>query len=183
MIHLTKRERRLGIGLLTVGVVWGLYGFVFEPTQDRMHTLQRVIPEKQEELHQVGSLRDEYLSLRGDVDQVRARMAAQDADFQLSSFIEGLIEKQKLNPFLTKMDSDMLPSQPGYTETLVTIDLEGIDLTQLVRFLETLESSDALAQVDTLHIHKDPTNPMRLNAIIQIHNTRLAAASGHEDLT
>ena len=183
MIQLTRRERRLGIGLLTVGAVLALYGFVLEPMQNRMRTLQRVIPERQEELQQVRSLSEQYRSLRKDVEHVRARMAAQDTNFQLLPFLEGLIEKQQLMPFLVKMDGDTLPSQPGYSETLVTIDLEGIALAQLVRFLETLEASDALAQVDTLHIHKDPANPMRLNATVQIHNSRLATTSTAEDVT
>lgn len=183
MIQLTKRERRLGIGLLTAGVVWALYGFAFEPMRDRLRTLQRVIPEKQEELQQVRSLSDQYSALRRDVEHVRARMAAQDTDFQLLPFLEGLIEEQQLVPFLAKIKPDTLPSQSGYSETLVTIDLEGIALTQLVRFLETLEASDALTQVDTLHIRKNPASPMRLNATVQIHNSRLATPSATEDVT
>jgi type II secretory pathway component PulM len=172
MIQLTRRERRLGIGMLAVGLAWSLYGFILEPMQDRIETLRRVIPEKQSELREVRALSDRYLALRRNVDNLHARMTAQDSDFQLLPFLEALIEQQQLTPVAT-MERDTISSQPGYTETLVEIDLADVTLQQLINFLQAVETSGALAHVSSLHIRRSPANDMRLKSTIQIRSPRL----------
>lgn len=161
--------------MLAVGALWTLYGFVIEPMQDRIRTLQRVIPEKHSELRDVRMLSNKYLALRQNVDDVRARMAAQDSDFQLLPFLEALIEQHQLTPYVATMERDTLSSQPGHTETRVEIGMEGITLRQLVGFLEAVETSGVLAHVGSLYIRKAPEDRMQLNTTIQIHSPRLRA--------
>jgi len=159
--------------MLAVGTILILYGFVIEPMQDRIRTLQRVIPERQSELREVQTLSGKYLALRQDVDDVQARMAEQDSGFQLLPFLEALIEQHQLTSYVATMERDTLSSQPGYSETQVEIGLEGITLQQLVGFLEAVETSGVLAHVGNLYIHKAPGNGMRLNSTIQINSPRL----------
>lgn len=160
--------------MIAVGVVWALYGFVVEPMQDRIRTLQRIIPEKQSESREVQAASTRYIALRQEVENMQRRMAEQDSDFQLLPFLEALIEQHQLTPYVVTMERDTGPSQPGYSETLVEIGLEGIALRPLVRFLEAVETSRVLAQVGSLYIRKDPENTTRLNSTIQIHSPRLA---------
>jgi len=173
MIQLTRRERRLGIGMLAVGAVWSLYGFVIQPMRDRIDTLERIIPEKRSELHQVRDLSNTYLTLQRQIEATEARMAAQDSDFQLLPFLEALLEQHELTSYVATMKRDTVPAQPGYSETVVEIGLEGITLNQLVRFLEAVEKSGVLAQVGTLHVHKAAEGAARLNSTIQIHSPRV----------
>jgi UTP-glucose-1-phosphate uridylyltransferase len=182
MIQLTRRERRLGIGMIAVGAVWSLYGFVIQPVRDRIDTLRRIIPEKQNELREVQTLSDTYVSLRQEIETMQNRMADQDSDFQLLPFLEALIEQHQLTPYVVTMKRDTLPSQPGYSETLVEIGLEGIALKQLVNFLEAVETSGVLAQVGTLHIRKDAGDRMLLSSTIQIHSPRLSHNAVAADL-
>jgi len=172
MIQLTRRERRLGIGMIAVGVVWSLYGFVIQPMRDRIDTLRRIIPEKRSELYQVQDLSHTYLTLQRQIEATEARMAAQDSDFQLLPFLEALIKQHQLTPFVATMKPLTVPSQPGYSETLVEIGLEDITLSQLVRFLEAVETSEVLARVSTLHIHRAAEDAARLDSTIQIHCPR-----------
>jgi hypothetical protein len=173
MMQLTRRERRLGIGMIAVGAVWSLYGFVLQPMRDRIDTLRRIIPEKRSELREVQALSDRYLTLRQDVEATQARVAAQDSDFQLLPFLESLIEQHQLTPYVATMKPDTLTPQPGYSETVVEIGLEGIALGQLVRFLEAVETSGVLAQVGTLHIRKSAQSTTQLNSTIQISSPRV----------
>jgi len=168
--------------MLAAGVAWSLYGFVIEPMQDRIHTLRRVIPEKQNELREVRALSDRYLALHRTVDNLRARMTEQDSDFQLLPFLEALIEQQGLTPVAT-MERDTISSQPGYTETLVEIDLADITLQQLLDFLQAVETSGALAHVSSLHIRRSPADKMHLQSTIQIRSPRLDSDAVVADAT
>lgn len=159
--------------MVAVGALWSLYGFVIHPMRDRIDTLQRIIPEKRSELYQVQDLSRCYLTLQREVEATRARMAAQDSDFQLLPFLEALIEQHRLTPYVVTMKPLTAPSQPGYSETLVEIGLEGITLSQLVGFLEAVETSEVLARVGVLHIHKAAEGAALLNSTVQIHSPRI----------
>ncbi len=175
MIHLTKRERKLGIGMAAFVAVWAVYGFAVKPTQDRIRTLERIIPEKQSELEQVRDKSAEYVTLRREFETIQAQIAEQDPTFQLLPFVETLVEQHNLTEHLGVMKQDPVQSQPGYTETSVTIDLTGISLAQLVRFLQAVQDSEVVAQVGTLHIRKDRAQEGMLASTMQIVSPRLAA--------
>jgi len=173
MIQLTRRERRLGIGMIAVAAVLALYGFVIEPMRSRIQTLERILPEKRDELREVQASSAEYVALRRARQSVEARIAEQDSDLQLLPLLESLVEQHKLTPHLLTMERDTVVSQPGYSETIVEIGLEGIALGQLVHFLEALETSAVVAQVGSLYIRKDAKDETRLTSTLQIHSPRL----------
>ena len=183
MVQLTRRERQLGIGMMVVGTLWALYGFAIEPMRDRIRTLQRVIPEKQNELREVQARSAKYLALRQDVENVQARMAEQDPNFQLQPFLLALIEQHKLSSHMAVMERNTQPSQPGYSETVVEIGLEGITLRQLVDFLQAVETSGVMARIGGLEVRKDGGKATGLNATVQIHSTRLSHNAVAADLS
>ncbi|MBN1361754.1 MAG: type II secretion system protein M [Sedimentisphaerales bacterium] len=162
----------MGIGALAIIAVWALYGFAIKPTQERIRTLERIIPDKQTELAQLRDKSAEYLTLRREFEDIQRRIADQDPTFELLSFLESLIARHRLDAHLGGMKGDPAPAQPGYAETSVTIELKGVSLAQLVRFLAAVESAEVVARVDTLHIRKDPNNSALLASTIQIVNPR-----------
>lgn len=168
--------------MAAVGIVWAIYGFVIEPMQDRIHTLQRVIPERQSQLQDIQALSSRYVRLRQGIEDARTRMAEQDANFQLLPFLESLIEHHGLTPYVVTMERDTPFSQPGYSETVVDIRLEGIGLKQLVEFLDAVETSEVLAHIGSLDIRKDATNEAVLNSRIQIRSPRLSQSTVAADL-
>ena len=163
----------MAIGMVAVGIVWGLYGFIIQPTRNRIETLQRLIPEKQEELRSMQARSAEYLALRRASESLESRIARQDADFQLLPFLESLIEQHQLSDNLITMEPETLSAQHGYSETIVEIGLEGVALRQLVDFLEAIETSDVMAQIGSLYIRKDAQDATRLTSTLQIHCPRV----------
>jgi hypothetical protein len=161
------------MGMVAVVVVWTVYGFVIDPVRDRIQTLQRIIPAKQAELQEIRAKSERYIRLKKELENARQRMARQDPDFQLLPFLEALIERHQLTPYLVTMEPDTPLSQPGYAETVVDIGLEGIRLRQLVEFLDIVETSGALIHIGSLYIRKDATNEALLSATIQIRNPQL----------
>ena len=158
--------------MIAVGAVWAIYSLVIEPVQSRIETLHRVIPEKQDELREIQACSTEYMALRRARRNVEARIAKQDADFQLLPFLESLIEQHKLTEHLVTMEDDALSAQPGYSETIVEIGLEGVALGQLVDFLKAVETSGVIAQIGSLYIRKNAKNETRLTSTLQIHSPR-----------
>ncbi len=162
--------------MAAVIVVWALYGFAVKPAQERIHTLERIIPEKQSELEQLRSRSAEYLALQQEFESIQARIADQDPEFELLPFLEALIEQHQLTE-RGSMKQDATPSQQGYAETSVTIELKDVSLAQIVRFLADVERSHVVAQVGTLHIRKDPTHENMLASTVQIVSPRPAAGA------
>jgi type II secretory pathway component PulM len=181
MVNLTRREKKLGIGVTAVVVVWAVYGLAIEPAQDRIRLLERIIPQKQNELVEVQAKSAEYAALRSEFEDIQARIAQQDPAFELLPFLESLVERHRLGEHVVTMEQDPLQPQEGYAETSVTIDLKGVSLSQLVDFLNAIESSPVVAQVGSLHIRKDLTDEGTLASTMQIVSPRLMQTSGAGD--
>ncbi len=174
MIQVTRRERLLALGLAAVLALWALHALALKPTRERIHTLQRVIPEKQVQLRELHAQCVEYLALQKAAQKLQAKLASQDTNFQLLPFLEATAAQHRLTSHVVTMQQeDIAPSGPGYCETVVTMDLHEISLKQLVDFLVAVESSPAVIQVGSLHIRKDPTNEALLDITIGIYSPRL----------
>lgn len=168
MIQITSRERRLAIGLTAVIGVWGLYTLAIRPARERVRTLQRVLPEKQAQLQDLLAKCAEYTALQNDLGQLQAKMAAQEADFQFLPFLETMIARHRLDRHVVAMQRDIMELQPGYSEVVVTVELQDISLKQLVDFLSAVEASRAVTRVGSLHIRKDPTNEALIDSTVAI---------------
>jgi type II secretory pathway component PulM len=170
MIALTKRERVLASGLaVAVGAV-ALYASVIRPTAHRIETLERVIPEKQRELHALEDKSVEYLALCKEYTDLRTKAAAQDPNFQLLPYLEKLIDRHGLTRSVTTIAPHVVDLQPDYSETIVQIELEGVSLKQLVGLLEEIETSEVCTRIGSLHIRKDAADETLLDSAIEIHS-------------
>lgn len=167
-MQFTRREQLLALGLTAAIAVWGLYALAIKPTRARIRTLQRVIPERQAELRQLRAKSAEYLALQKKSQELRAKLASQSPDFQLLPFLETVIERHKLTSHVVTMQ----PPQAGYSEVVVTLELQDIPYRQLVDFLVAVESSEAVIQVGSLHIRKDSTNELLVDATVGIYSPR-----------
>lgn len=179
MVHLTQREKRLGMAMAAVIAVWAVYGLAVKPAQERIATLQRVIPEKQADLSRLQEAGAQYIALQQDVQAAQTRIARQDESFELTPFLEGLISRHQLDTHLAHMDSESAPSQAGYAETAVTIEFEAITLRQLLVFLEAVENSDAVTRIASLQVRQDRTQEGTLAATVRIVNPRRQANSSN----
>lgn len=174
MIRLTRRERLFAVMMIGVIIVWSLYALAVKPTRDRIRTLERVVPEKQDELREVQASSAEYVALHRGFEQTRAKIAAQDRDFQLPRYLETLFDKHKLSKNVTTMTPNTLHLQPDYSETIVEVELTDISLEQLTDLLKTLETAEVFVQIGRLHIWRNSGNEALLNATVEIHSPRLS---------
>ena len=92
MVRLTKREQQFAIILTALILVSTVYGLAIRPARQRIATLERIFPEKEQELGQVETQSREYLALRREFAAAQSREAQQDPNFELPSFLESAID-------------------------------------------------------------------------------------------
>ena len=155
-----------------VACCWALYALAVKPARDRIRTLQRIVPEKQAQVHQLQALSAQYTALRNGLTQRQTKTAAPGPDFQLLPFLESLIERQKLTKNMVTMEPDTRQLQLGDGEA-VTIELRDISLRQLIDFLSAIQTSESAVRVGSLHIRKNPNNETRLDSTVGISSPRL----------
>ncbi len=168
MIRLTNRERRLVIGLIIFVGLCALFIFGIRPVLERIETLARVIPEKQEELQELRVKSDEYLVLRTNLDDLEREIASEEKKFELLTFLEAIITELHLGKEVAAMKQETLQLNSNYCEVIVETKLENVTLKQLVEFILKTVDSNHLLQIKTLYVKKNTTSPYLLNAAIQI---------------
>jgi general secretion pathway protein M len=173
MIRLTRREKTLAVALAVFAGGWGVFALAVKPTLERTRTLRRVISEKQGELEKLRTVSNEYISLRDNLDDVRAKVALQEQGFELLPFLETMIQENGLAKKVGTMKQRVLPLGSNHSETVVEVRLENLTLKQLVDFLREVESSEVLARTKSLYIKKNLTNAEMLDSVIEIHNPKL----------
>ncbi len=173
MISLTRREKLLALALAIFAGACLLFAFAIKPALARTRTLRRVISEKQDELGKLRATSSEYIFLRDSLDNVRAKVASQDKEFELLPFLESLIREHGLAKKVATMKQQVLNLGPGHSEIIVEVKLENLTLKQLVDFLRKVESSHLLARTKSLYIKKNLTNTEMLDSVIEIHNPKL----------
>ncbi len=168
MVRLTKREQQFAMILAAFVLVWVVYGVAIRPARQRMATLQRIIPEKEQELEQVQTQSRQYVALRREFAETQSRLARQDPNFELPSFLESVIDQHHLAARLVDMQRNTLQSPTGRTQTAVEINFGNIRLGELIDFLRALDESDAPTSIGYLHIRHSESRPAGLDATVQV---------------
>jgi len=173
MIRLTQREKLLVAALVIFVGASALFTFAVKPAIERIETLNRIVPEKQEELLKLRARSNEYILLRDNLDNLRTKMASQEKGFELLPFLESLIRELGLAKKVATMKQRVSELGPSYYETIVEIRLENLTFRQLVDFLWKVESSKVLAKIKTIYIKKNPADTDLLDSVVEIHNAKL----------
>jgi type II secretory pathway component PulM len=169
MIQITRRERLLSLGAAAVIAVWAVNALALRPARERIRTLQRVLPEQQAELRDLQARSVEYHTLQRRFQQLQAKLASQSADFQLLPFLEKMIDQHKLTRNAT-MQPQTLQPRPDYSQVVVSVELREVSLEQLVNFLAAVESADAVVQIGSLRIQRNPVNEMLVDSTVGIYS-------------
>ncbi len=160
--------------LMIALAVWASYSLVLQPARDRIQTLRRIIPEKQAQLRDLQAKSAEYAALKRDLDLRRVDPASQDPDFQLEPFLEATVERHELSKHATMGGRDPLQPQPDHGEAVVTIELRGVSLTQIVEFLRDVDTPRAAVHIGSWQLRKASNNEGQLDFVIEISSPKLS---------
>jgi type II secretory pathway component PulM len=155
-------------GLAAFIAIVAFVGLGVAPAVARIHTLNRVLPEKQKMLQDLKTKSKEYLALRAGLDKLGNQTAIGGEEFELAAFLESMTNELGMAKKVAQMKRQMLQPDSKYSEAIVEVNLENIMLKQLVEFLLKAKSSGHFLQVKNLYIEKSITDPTLLDAVIQI---------------
>jgi type II secretory pathway component PulM len=168
MVQLTKREQRFAIVMAAFITVWVIYGLAIRPARQRIATLERIIPEKELELGEVQAKSREYRALRREFAETQSRLARQDPNFELPSFLESVVDQHHLAARMANMQRSILQSPSGQAQTAVEISFDNIGLAEMITFLRAIDESDAPTTVGFLHIYRREGRATGLDAMVRI---------------
>jgi hypothetical protein len=183
-MRLTRREYGLAAGVVVITAAWALYAWGLSPTLERIETLKRVIPEKQNELNQLRVMAGEYTSMRENLETLRAKIASQEKTFELLPFVESIVEQCNLTQNVKTMTQAAARPEPeaDVQEVVVEIEMENVTLRQLCEFIEKIQSPSILASVKRLTIKKNLTNPNLLDSGMEVRHLRPNPADTPEEV-
>ncbi|OHB77677.1 MAG: hypothetical protein A2Z25_20390 [Planctomycetes bacterium RBG_16_55_9] len=160
-------------GIVVLTTAWALFAFGVTPALERLATLKRVIPEKQNELERLRMEAHEYASLRQAVEDIRTKIASQEKTVGLLPFVESLVAECDLTQNVTTMRQVPTQSTTDYQEIVLEIEMKNVTLRQLCEFIEKIQTPKLLASIRRLTINKNSANPKLVDSNVEVHNFKL----------
>jgi type II secretory pathway component PulM len=164
----------LTAGLAIFIASWSLFTVAVKPALARIETLDRVIPENQQELEKVRAISEKYILLSSRLDNLHTNIASQKETIELLPFLESLIDECGLARNLETMKRDVLQIDSNYSETIVEVRLESLSLGELVDFLHKVKSSQVRARIKSIYIKRNMANKNLIDSVVEIHNANLS---------
>jgi type II secretory pathway component PulM len=173
-MQITRREKLLAVALGIFVSVWSLFAFAVNPARDRIETLNRLIPEKQNELRKLQAKSSEYIFLQDSISRLRTKIADQQDSFQLLPFLETLIRQSGLEKKVVSMKQQVMLLDKQYSQTIVEVRLQNLTLSQLIDLLRKVESSDVLAKTKMLSIKRNAIDTGLLDSAFEVYSAQLS---------
>ncbi len=166
-MRLTARERILimgGAGLLGALLFFQLTVY---PAYKRSQDLDRLIPQKEQDLRELRRLTKEYDSLKELRTALIQKVPVRERNLPPLSKLEGLIERSGIRQNIRSIKPS--PGAAGAAEAMtVEILLEKADLRQLTRFLYEAQSFPGGFRIIRLGIKPRYTTPKYLDLSLQM---------------
>jgi len=172
-MRLTRREYWLSAGLVAFIAAWAFYAIGVDPALERIETLNRVIPEMQNDLEKLRTKAGEYTAMNDAIEDLRTKIASQEETFELLPYAESLVQECGLAKNLVTMKQQTSQLETNCHETVVEVQMENLTLRQIFDFLQKIQSSKVLARTKTLYIKKNLKNADLLDSVIEIRNLKL----------
>jgi len=162
MTGLRPRERVLAIGLTALAAGLGVYGWVIRPAIARVHTLQRVIPEKQHELRELADKTRQVAILASRLAVVRQALDSQPA-VEILPAVESVLGKLGLQTHLTSLKEQTAELDVREGQAVVEVTLQKLSLKQVLDFLQAVQTAIPSVRVSSIHLSRHPQDPGLLN--------------------
>ncbi len=165
---LDKREKKaLTAGVLFL-VCFALFHFALSPLLQARQQTAKVLIKKEEELKQIRLLQEEYRKLQHQAVDIQGRLQQRNPAFTLFSFVEERAAKAQVKEKINSMTPSTAEGEGLFQESRVDLKLEQISLTQLVEFLQQVESQENVVMIKRISIQENSKEEGVLDAVMQI---------------
>ncbi len=166
MKRLTSREKTLAVFLAVCLVLIGVYALLIEPARARIETLERVIPERREDLARLKQLSDKVQRL-SDVHREAQSLILPEKNTVLISDLEKLLTAEELME-KASMKQQNRPLSDAVHETAISIEMKAVTLNELLGFLDKTSRLNSPLILKELTLDHRSYDDDRMNAITVI---------------
>jgi general secretion pathway protein M len=167
-MKLGKREKVMIAAGGVVVILLLFYQFGFSPALNRLRLLDRLVAQKEREVHEMKALRGTYLMQKSLMEEVNRNLNQRGPEFAIFSFLEDLANKSGVKTNIMYMKPALSTVGELYRESSVEMRLEGITLQQLIRYLYDIERAPQVLRVRRMHIKPRAANPDLLDVTFQV---------------
>lgn len=167
-IRLAKRERVIVIAVAILLVLLIFFRFAFLPARDRMKRLDRLIPQKEENLKEIEGLREQYLGLSQRAASFDEKLRSRTQGFTLFGKLESLASQTGIKDKIIHMKPSESPISSNYKRSKVEVKLKEVTLNQLTKYLYDIEKPELLSRVTRLRIKPIKDRPELLDVTFEV---------------
>ncbi len=165
---LTQREKLIVLGgIVLLGLLAAFQVFV-RPAMGRLRILERVVPEKQQNLDNLKNQSKDYIALRNRLEKLRLAIVTGQKDKKILSFIEGAQQECGLMQKVISITPTTTAINDIYEKTYVEVKYGAVTLEQVIQLLLKIELSDLPLGIRTVEIKRCLQNPALLDMVIQL---------------
>ncbi|MDZ7830566.1 MAG: type II secretion system protein GspM [Desulfobacterales bacterium] len=167
-INLNQREKIIvsGAGLFIAAFV--LVQLIIMPVFEKRDELQRKLDAKRQTLSEMQQLRAEYQELQQKITASRTQFDRRPANFTLFSFMDRLAGQTGIKEHVSYMKpSTTVNDETGVTLSRVEMELQGISLKDLTKYLYNVETSENMVMVKRLSISRTGRDSALIDAVLQ----------------
>lgn len=164
---LAPRERRLVLGALAVTALV-IVGLAVQGVRSARRSIEQRIETKQKQLEEIHQLRDRFLTLQTESEQVYVDEATRPPDFSLFSFLEGIGSRAMPREKITAMNPESRPIDEEFHEESVEMRISGVGLPELVDLLYRIQTGPVPLRVSRLTMRKRFNDPYTFDVTLSV---------------
>jgi len=154
MRTLLPTERRLAFAATLGFGAWVLYAYLLAPAMMRIETLERVIPQKEQDLQTITQMSSEIEGYRLKTAAFHQAIVVA-GDVTLHDDLSSIIIQAGLNQRQYQITDEYSPPRDAYVKELVTVEFDRFTEQQLSEFLGKAKALPMPATVESLIITPD----------------------------
>jgi type II secretory pathway component PulM len=162
-VKLEERDKKtLIIGGIAAAVIL-LYALVIAPLSADLSRKRDLIPKKERDLAEIRVLKDQYLEMQRQLQQVQAAAAQRGP---ILTEIENITRRANLSSKIVSLKPQAGVQAGTFQESIVEIKLENVTLYDIVNYVNLLEK--ATLRIRKLYFKPRFDNPKLLNSTILV---------------
>ncbi|HMA86161.1 MAG TPA: type II secretion system protein GspM [Desulfosalsimonadaceae bacterium] len=167
-INLNQREKIIVYGAGLFIAAFALVQLIIMPVFEKRDELQRKLDAKHQTLSEMQQLRAEYQELRQRIAASRNQFDRRPANFTLFSFMDRLAGQAGIKQHVSYMKpSTTVNDDTGVTLSRVEMELQGISLKDLTKYLYNVETSKNMVMIKRLSISRTGRDSALIDAVLQ----------------
>ncbi len=155
---LEKREKiYIIIGTFFI-VFYIFYQFIISPLNNKLHTLEIQINNKEKDLLKIMELKAEYSDIILKKKKLYEQLNEKQEDFAIFSYLEKLASESQIKEKISQMRPLSGKGDKSYKVDTIEVKLEEVQLSNLISFLYNIEHKNKSIKITQIHIRPKEMN-------------------------